>query len=229
MNMIGKPFQARPYSDRALQKKAPLTPPTPESMETPKVVDSPQRSRTKNEPQHSEGNEVGQVKPMTLARLRHATANYGPEHLKATMEIAHTLFRFHDLDKALQLAIEVLVRTVADSRPDAVRRYCGSTLVTGYVVGRAMLGTSDGALHYSNRLTEADNVESLVRASTLGVVAYTREIGPMGQVFMEVQIEMANRAGPLSALPEEERSNMAGGSAVAGLVLAIAEYDLFAA
>ncbi len=40
---------------------------------------------------------------------------------------------------------------------------------------------------------------------------------------------MASRAGPLSALAQEDRSNVAGGAATAGLYLAMVEHDLFAA
>ena len=130
----------------------------------------------------------------------------------------------------MQIAIDTIVRTIARGRSEEARRYCGSTVITGYIVGRAMLGTANGALHYSNPLTEADNVESLVRLSTSPEAApFTNEIGPTGPLFMEFQIEMAGRAGPLSALPLEDRRNLAGGSAVAGVVLAIVEHDLFAA
>ncbi|MGH8924017.1 MAG: hypothetical protein ACRDWA_05150 [Acidimicrobiia bacterium] len=174
--------------------------------------------------------ERGQVKASTTVRMRHAAEHYGPEELLATLDQAPNLVQFSDIDGAMQIAIDVIVRRISDGRSEEARRYCGSTVITGYIVGRAMLGTVRGALHYSNPLTQADNVETLVRLSTSQEAApYTNEIGPTGQLFMESQIEMAGRAGPLSSLAEEDRSNLAGGAAAIGLVLAVVEHDLFAA
>jgi hypothetical protein len=51
----------------------------------------------------------------------------------------------------------------------------------------------------------------------------------MSDLLVVFEIERANQAGPVSPLPEQERLGLAGGSAVAGLTLAIAEHDLFAA
>jgi hypothetical protein len=170
------------------------------------------------------------VKPSTRERMSAAREHYGAEQLQATLSEAPNLVRFSDLDRAMQVAIDTVVRAISAGRSEEVRRYCGSTLITGYIVGRAMLGTAGGALHYSNPLTEADNVERLVQLSTTAEAApYTNEIGSTGHLFMQFQIEMAGRAGPLSALPLDDRNNLAGGSAVAGLVLAIVEHDLFAA
>ncbi|MEX0865404.1 MAG: hypothetical protein WD269_11130 [Acidimicrobiia bacterium] len=169
-------------------------------------------------------------KSSTTTRMNEAAETYGPEELMSTLDRAPQLVQFSDLDRAMQIAIDTIVRTIAKGRSDEVRRYCGSTLITGYIVGRAMLGTENGALHYSNPLTESDSVESLVRMSTTEEAApFTDALGEMGHGFMKFQIEMAGRAGPLAALVSEERENLAGGSAAAGLVLAVVEHDLFAA
>ena len=193
-------------------------------------VATPSPSEEEGETAARPAEEPGQLKASTRTRLRDAAEHYGPEELQATLQRAPNLVQFSDLDGAMQVAIDVIVRTIANERSEEVRRYCGSTLVTGYVVGRAMLGTAGGALHYSNPVTQAENVESLVRLSTTqAATPYTNEIGRTGQLFMEFQIEMAARAGPLSALGQEDRSNLAGGAAIAGLVLAIVEHDLFAA
>ncbi len=177
-----------------------------------------------------ESPEPNQIKASTKARLQRAADQYDGEQLISTLEEAPNLLRFGDLDRAVQAAIDTIVRTITEGRSDEVRRYCGSTLTTGYTVGRAMLGTERGALHYSNPSTEQANVQTLIRLTTTPLAAsFVDEIGPMGHLFVKFQIEMAGRAGPLSYLANEDRETVAGGSATAGLVLAIVEHDLFAA
>lgn len=218
MAVIGKPFNAQPYSEGS------ATPPANES-----VAD------VRSTRQVSEASRTSRVPPTAPtasknSRMVYAAQNFGFEELEATLTAAPQLLQFNDLDRAMQVAMDTVVRVITDGHADLIRRYCGSTVITGYIVGRTMLGTVNGALHYSNPLTEADNVEQLVKLTTTSEgLSLTDDIGPMGQVFMDYQIEMAGRVGPLSALPADERKDLAGGSAVLGMVLAIAEHDLFAA
>ena len=166
----------------------------------------------------------------TRQLLNEAAAAFGAEGLKAALVGAPNNFSFSDLDKATQVAIDSITKAIAANQPEPIVSYCGSVLVTGYLVGRAMLRTAGGALHFSNPLTEADHADTLIRLSiTDEAIRLPEGIRPMSDLLVVFEIERANQAGPVSPLPEQERLGLAGGSAVAGLTLAIAEHDLFAA
>jgi len=178
--------------------------------------------------QPSADSEEGQIRPSTLARLKAARDHYGDSQLQSTLEEAQELLRSGDLDRATQAAIRIVVERITVGLPDEVERYCGSTAMTAYIVGRAMLGSEHSALHFSNPLTEADNVETLVRLATPpDALEFVNEFGPTGHLFCRYQVEMAGRAGPLSAMAQKDSETLAGGSAVTGLVLAFAEHDQF--
>lgn len=170
------------------------------------------------------------LKPSTAKLMEQARDQYGVDELGATLEDAPKLVNFHDLDRATQIAIDTITKSIADGQPDAIERYCGSTVLTGYIVGRAMLQTANGAVHFSNPLTEADNAETLIRITTTPAAApYTEALGATSLLFVQLQKEMASRRGPLSALGKQVRDRLTGGSAAAGMVLAIAEHDLHVA
>lgn len=177
-----------------------------------------------------ESPELNQIKASTKARLQKAAEHYDQEQLMSTLEEAPTLLRFGDLDRAVQAANDTIVRTITEGGSDEVLRYCESLMLSGYIVGRAMLGTERGVLHYSNPSTEQANAQTLIRLTTTPLAAsFVEEIGPMGHLYVKFQIEMASRAEPLSYLANEDRERLTGASAIAGLVLAIVEHDLFAA
>lgn len=170
------------------------------------------------------------LKPSTAKLMEQARDQYGADELSDTLEDAPKLVRFHDLDRATQIAIDTVTKSIADGQPEAIERYCGSTVLTGYIVGRAMLQTANGALHFSNPLTEADNADTLIRIATTPAAApYTEALGSTGLLFVRLQQEMASRSGPLAALRKQIRDSLTGGSAASGMVLAIAEHDLHVA
>lgn len=221
--------------DWQLARDAVADPDVPEVQTPPKRADAPTGALEPEAiatPRKDEPRSLNQgfLSPDTSAKLEQAAREYGVDELQATLNDAPNLVTFHDLDRATQISIDTVTKQFASDQSQSVQRYCGSTVITGYVVGRAMLGTAGGALHYSNPLTEADNAETLIRfATTEDAAPIAEAIGPAGLLFVKLQEEMAGRQGPLAALPEERRSVLAGGSAIAGLVIAIAEHDLFAA
>lgn len=170
------------------------------------------------------------LNPSTAKLMEQARDQYGVDELGDTLEDAPKLVNFHDLDRATQIAIDTITKSIANGQPDAIERYCGSTVLTGYIVGRAMLQTTNGALHFSNPLTEAENAEVLIhKATTPAADPYTEVLDATGLLFAQLQQEMASRSGPLAALGKQVRDRLTGGSAAAGMVLAIAEYDLHVA
>lgn len=201
-----------------------------EGAEATFVADVPPPEASGVSDQSVAGHEAVPIRPSTLALLEAAQDRYGQTQLESTLEEAPALLRSGDLDRATQLAVGTFVQRITAGQPQEVERYCGSTLMTGYIVGRAMLGTEHSAIHYSNPLTESDNVETLVRLlTTADGKPFLNQIGDTGHLFWQFQMEMAGRAGPLAAMPEQERQTLVGGSALAGLVMAFAEHDLYVA
>lgn len=168
-----------------------------------------------------------ELKESTRRLLEQARDDYGVDELRSTLENTSKLVSFRDLDRATQIAIDTVTKTITRGQSDAIERYCGSAVLTGYVVGRAMLKTAGATFHFSNPLTEADNAEDLIRISTTAAATpYAEALGSAGLLFVQLQQEVANQTGPLSALGKQERDSLAGGSAAAGMLLAIAEHDL---
>ncbi len=87
------------------------------------------------------------------------------------VSIAHS----EELDAAVQATIQTMANRFTDAmvetpanrlteaQIDDVVHHCGLELLTGYRVGRAMLGTGADALHYSNPATEGENADKLLQ------------------------------------------------------------------
>jgi hypothetical protein len=178
-----------------------------------------------------EGHELPhELSASTRLLLHQAAEAFEAEELKAILADGQNLISFTALDKATRIAIDSIARAIADGQTEEIVSYCGSVLITGYLVGRAMVRTVGGALHFSNPLTEADNAATMIRISTTDAAdQIDGAIRPTGDLFVKLAIEMANQAGPVSPLPEQVRVGLVGGSAVAGMRLAIVEHDLFVA
>ena len=170
-----------------------------------------------------------ELKEATRNRLRKAAESYGLDQLKATVDGMGSAVPFRDLDRAVQATVDTLAHSVAEGQSDDVMAFCGSTLLTGYFVGRAMLETQRIALHYSNPTTEIENAGTLLRLTmSHGVPSYLKGVGEGPELFARLQIKLTEQAGPLSYLPADDRMGLAGLTAAAGIALAIVEHDLFA-